>query len=128
MFKDLCKSHVHLGSFVLRLGLAGIFIFHGYLKLQQRNGSGWHDHLTEASQLAVTWGELACGLALLLGVLSRLAVVGVIVIQVGAIILQTGQLDFIQTDLVYLNPAIVPTGFEYNFALITMCLAVLALG
>jgi putative oxidoreductase len=128
MFQDLLKPHVQLGTFLLRLGLAAIFIFHGYLKFAQGNGAHWHDRLTEASQLAVTWGELTCGASLLFGLLSRIAVIGIIIMQVGAIAIQTGQWDFINTDYIAANPGRIPTGAEYNFALITMCLAILVMG
>jgi uncharacterized membrane protein YphA (DoxX/SURF4 family) len=128
MFRDLFKPHIHLGSFLLRLGLASIFIFHGFLKLAQNGGTSWDDKLTENSQLAVTYGELICGFVLLFGLFSRLAVLGIIVIQIGAIILQTGKWDFINTDYVPPSRAHTPTGAEYNIALIVMCLAVLAIG
>lgn len=128
MFKDLFEAHVHLGSFLLRVGLAAIFIFHGFLKLAANGGTDWHKDLTEATQLAVTWGELACGFALLLGLLSRIAALGIIVMQVGAIVMETGQLDFIYIEYVLPNPTRIPTGAEYNFALIVMCLAVMAIG
>jgi uncharacterized membrane protein YphA (DoxX/SURF4 family) len=128
MYKDLFKSHVHLGSFLLRLGLAGIFIFHGYLKVVQDNGAGWHPTLTEATQLAVTWGELTCGFCFLIGLFSRLAALGTAIIQVGAIVVQTGRLDFINTDFIRSFQGSGPTGWEYNFALIIMSAAVLAIG
>ena len=128
MLKDLFKPHIHLGSFLLRLGLACIFIFHGYLKVVQGNGAHWHPTLTEESQLAVAWGELVCGFSFLLGLLSRVAALGIVVIQVGAIAIETAKLDFINTDFVKAGLSHTPTGVEYNFALITMCLAVLAIG
>jgi uncharacterized membrane protein YphA (DoxX/SURF4 family) len=128
MLKDLFKPHIQLGSFLLRLGLACIFIFHGYLKVVQGNGGSWHPTLTEETQLAVTWGELACGFCFLFGLLSRLAALGIVIIQVGAIVVETAKLDFINTDFVKSGFSSTPTGVEYNFALITMCLAVLAIG
>ena len=128
MFRDLLKPHIHLGSFLLRLGLASIFIFHGFLKLANGSGANWHATLTETSQLCVTYGELICGGVLLFGLFSRVAVLGIIVIQVGAIVLQTGQWDFINTDYFPPNASFTPTGAEYNIALIIMCLAVLAIG
>jgi uncharacterized membrane protein YphA (DoxX/SURF4 family) len=128
MLKDLLKPHVQLGSFLLRLGLAWICIFHGYLKLTAHDGTHWDDQLPEATQLAVSWGELVCGFALLFGLLSRVAAIGIIVIQVGAIVLQTAKWDFINTDYIKSYPYSSPTGAEYNFVLIMMCLALLALG
>jgi putative oxidoreductase len=128
LWQDLFKPHVQLGSFLLRLGLAAIFIFHANIKLAQGGGRMWHDVLTPETQLAVAWGEMVCGVALLVGLLSRLAAIGLIVIMVGAIVLQTGKFDFIHVAYIRSNPANIPTGAEYNFALIIMCLAVLAQG
>jgi putative oxidoreductase len=128
LWQDLFKPHVHLGSFLLRVGLAVTFIFHGYLKLAQDGGKGWHDTLTTETQVAVAWGEFVCGIALLFGFLSRLAALGLAVIMVGAIALQTGRFDYIYLAYIKSDPARVPTGAEYNVALIVMCMAVLALG
>jgi uncharacterized membrane protein YphA (DoxX/SURF4 family) len=128
LWQDLFKPHVQLASFLLRLGLAVIFIFHGNLKLAQGGGRLWSDTLTEETQMAVAWGETVCGVALLFGFLSRLAATGLIVIMVGAIMLQTGRFDFIYLAYIRSDPAYVPTGTEYNFAIIIMCLAVLAQG
>lgn len=129
IWADLPKPHPHLGSFLLRVGLAVIFVFHGYLKLIQDGGRGWTDSLDGDAQMAVAWGEMGCGVALFVGLFSRLAAVGLVVIMVGAIVLQTGRYDFIYVgDYPRGNPSRIPTGAEYNFALIVMCLAVVALG
>ena len=129
IWTELPKQHVHLGSFLLRVGLAVIFIFHGYLKLIQEGGRAWTDSLDGDAQMAVAWGEMLCGVALLVGLLSRLAAVGLVVIMVGAIVVQTGRYDFIYVGEYHPgNPSRIPTGAEYNFALIVMCLAVVAIG
>lgn len=129
IWSDLPKQHAHLGSFLLRVGLAVIFIFHGYLKLIQEGGRAWTDTLDGDVQVAVAWGEMLCGVALLVGLLSRLAAVGLVVIMVGAIVVQTGRFDFIYVGEYHrANPSRIPTGAEYNFALIVMCLAVVAIG
>jgi putative oxidoreductase len=126
--QDLFKAHVHLASFVLRIGLAAIFIAHGYLKLAQGGGQKWSDTLTEETQLAVALGETICGVALLFGFMSRPAALGLIVIMVGAIIFETGRYDFINLAYEKTNPGRARPGAEYNFALIIMSMAVLALG
>ena len=129
IWTDLPKQHAHLGSFLLRVGLAVIFIFHGYLKLIQEGGRAWTDSLDGDTQMAVAWGEMVCGVALLIGLLSRLAAVGLVVIMVGAIVVQTGRYDFIYVGEYHRSaPSRIPTGAEYNFALIVMCLAVVAIG
>ena len=132
MFQDLFKPHFHLGSFLLRLGLATIFIFHGFLKLAQKDGADWHHSspniLEVPAQIAVTWGELVCGFAMLFGLFSRLAAIGIVILQSGAIILETGRRDFISIEYFASRPSWTRTGYEYNFALILMCLAVIAIG
>jgi uncharacterized membrane protein YphA (DoxX/SURF4 family) len=71
-----------------------------------------------AAQLAVAWGELLGGIALLLGFLSRLAAAGLIVIQAGAILTVTWVRGFAVTE----------GGYEYNLVLIAACLVLICLG
>ncbi len=70
------------------------------------------------AQLAVAWGELVGGVALLLGCLTRLAALGLIVIQVGAIVTVTWTRGFLHAG----------GGYEYNLALLAMCLALVLQG
>jgi len=117
-----------LAPLVLRLGLAVIFIYHGLSKLgpDTRWGTAWAGDLDlpPAVQAAVAWGEFLGGVALAIGFLARLAALGLIVIMVGAIALVHGQHGF-----ALYNP-ISPSdlGYEYNFALIVLCLGVVLLG
>jgi uncharacterized membrane protein YphA (DoxX/SURF4 family) len=76
-------------------------------------------HLDSSVQLLVAWGELVGGVALLLGLLTRVAAVGLIVIQIGAIATVTFQRGFTSLG---------GAGYEYNIALIAMCLALILLG
>ena len=71
-----------------------------------------------AVQLAVTWGELFCGMALLLGAFTRLAAAAMLLIQIGAIALVTWAKGF----------SFEGGGYEYNLALMAMCLAVALTG
>jgi uncharacterized membrane protein YphA (DoxX/SURF4 family) len=75
--------------------------------------------LSAAAQVLVAWGEFLGGIAMLLGLLTRVAAVGLIVIQVGAIVLVTGAQGF---------SAVAGGGYEYNVALIGMCLVLLLTG
>ncbi len=70
-------------------------------------------------QLAVAWGELACGLAMLFGLLTRLAALGLVVIMAGAIYIVTGAQGFS-------NAA--GGGYEYNLAILAMCVVLLIKG
>jgi len=70
------------------------------------------------AQLAVAWGELVGGVALLLGCLTRLAALGLIIIQVGAVVMVTWSKGFFAAV----------GGYEYNLALLAMCLALVLQG
>ena len=76
--------------------------------------TAWH-----WTQYAVAWGELLGGVALLVGILTRVAALGLIVIQVGAIWTVTGLHGFSVAQ---------GGGYEYNLALIAMCLALVVMG
>jgi uncharacterized membrane protein YphA (DoxX/SURF4 family) len=71
------------------------------------------------AQFAVAWGELVGGIALFFGFLTRLAGLGLMVIQVGAIYTVTGAKGFSLAE---------GGGYEYNLALLAMCLSVIILG
>jgi uncharacterized membrane protein YphA (DoxX/SURF4 family) len=72
-----------------------------------------------AVQYAVAWGELLGGVAMILGFLTRVAAIGLIAIQVGAIALVTAPRGFSFGA---------GGGYEYNLALLAMCAAVVVMG
>jgi uncharacterized membrane protein YphA (DoxX/SURF4 family) len=74
---------------------------------------------THIIQIAVAWGELLGGVALLVGMLTRLAALGLIVIQAGAMYTVTLGQGFSDAA---------GGGYEYNLALVAMCVAVVLLG
>jgi putative oxidoreductase len=125
MLAYLRSPNVDLGTLILRLGLAAIFIMHGFALIYQAEAVTYK--LSLSMQRVVGWAELACGLALLVGFLSRLAAVGVIVIMIGAIEMVTGTKGFLPISFS-------PAGFNfepgaaYNFIIIVACLALLVLG
>jgi putative oxidoreductase len=117
-------------SLALRVALALILLFHGGLKVIQDGGAGWHAWLPQWVQVVVAWGELLAGFALLIGLCTRVAALGVIALMVGAVIIVTGQDVFVRTQIQaglhgFNTMAI---GYEYNFALIAMCVALVCLG
>jgi putative oxidoreductase len=109
---------------LLRLALAAIFIYHGLDLVggaEKDWGASWDkrpDAPPAAAQLAVAWGQLIGGLALALGFLTRLAALGIIAIMVGAIARVHWPNGF----------DIRKGGFEYNFAIIIMCLCLVLSG
>jgi uncharacterized membrane protein YphA (DoxX/SURF4 family) len=72
-----------------------------------------------AAQLAVAWGEVIGGAALILGLLTRLAAFGEIIIQIGAIATVTMYRGFSFAG---------GGGAEFNIALLAMCLDLLITG
>src|SRR5829696_3233463 len=99
-----------LAPAVLRGALAIVFIFHGYPKISSDNGHGtsWMkppqgaggeqgrqpDVLPAPLQALVAWGEVIGGVALALGLLTRAAAVGIIIIMAGAIVTVHGKHGF----------------------------------
>jgi putative oxidoreductase len=110
---------------VLRVGLAAIFLYHGLDKVKPVHhwGAAWSDHFPLALQLVTAWGELLCGAALLVGYLTRLAAAGGAGIAAGAIYFIHGKYGFgLQTGDAFQQ------GYEYKFAVLIMCMAVVLLG
>ncbi len=118
MIESLAKNT--LVPLVLRFGLAVIFIYHGIEKVGQGGGTNWDQHLGTAGflQFLVAWGELLGGIAMALGLLTRIAAGGLSIIMLGAIATVTGQHGFSLQD----------GGFEYNFAILVMCAALILIG
>src|SRR5947209_6728583 len=116
-----------LASVFLRLALAGIFITHGGMKIFDHEwGTDWYhfegDLVAPALQATVAWGELVCGVALLVGLLTRLAALGIIVIMIGALYMVTWQFDFtIAPGKPNVHGSTV--GYEYNYSIIAMAVA-----
>src|SRR5262249_40647327 len=85
-------------------------------------GAAWARQMPEpppaVAQMAVAWGELIGGIALALGFLTRLAALGIAVIMGGAIYNVTGSKGF----------SLLQGGYEYNFAILVMCLALILSG
>ncbi len=117
-----CEKLKPFAPLFLRLGLGIIFIYHGYSKVFGEGanlGSSWNSAgMPALTQILVSWGELIGGLAILLGFLTELAAFGIIIIMMGAILVVHGKNGF----------SMMNQGFEYNFALISMCLALIASG
>jgi putative oxidoreductase len=109
---------------ILRLGLAAIFIFHGSQKVHPDSdwGATWAKQMPDPpnapAQLAVAWGELIGGMALAVGLLTRLAALGIALIMAGAIYTTTGPKGFNSLD----------GGYEYNFLIIIVCISLILIG
>jgi len=117
-------------ALILRLTLTGIFICQGGLKvLKCEGGTSWfhgESPMPPYLQAVVAWGELACGIALLIGLCTRVAALGIIVIMIGAIVMVTWRSDF--TTLHTSRGFLVEVGYEYNYAIIAMGASLVILG
>jgi putative oxidoreductase len=69
-------------------------------------------------QMAVAWGQLVGGLALVIGLLTRVAALGLIIIMAGAIAVVHAPNGFDVTK----------GGFEYNMLIIVVCLVLVFSG
>ena len=116
MFDAVAKNT--LAPLVLRLALAAIFTYHGALLVQQDWGTKALPDQPVAVQIAVAWGELIGGIAMLLGFLTRLAALGLIGIMAGAIARVHWEHGF----------NIVKGGYEYNMLIIVVCIALILTG
>ena len=121
MGKECCEKLKPYASVFLRLGVGIVFAYHGFGKVFGAGtsmGTAWNPGLPVVLQAMVSWGEFLGGIAILTGFLTKLAALGIIIIMSGAIITVTGKNGFNMMN----------SGFEYNFVLIMMCLALIAAG
>jgi putative oxidoreductase len=127
-------SRINLVALILRVVLAVIFIYHGLGKITSGDGGAYwvgrvYEQIPEqqipasltfsGTQLAVAWGEFLGGIALAVGLLTRWAAIGLIIIQIGAVCLVTAPRGF------HFEKG---GGYEYNLSLLAMCLSLLILG
>ncbi len=119
---ECCEKLKMLAPLFLRIGLGITFIYHGFGKVLGEGaafGSSWNPSgMPAIVQILVSWGEFLGGAAILLGFLTEIASAGIIIIMLGAIFFVHGKSGF----------GMMNGGFEYNFVLITMCLALIGTG
>ena len=121
MRSECCEKLKPYASVFLRLGVGVVFIYHGFGKVfgaTTNLGTAWNPGLPVILQALVAWGEFVGGLAIFTGFLTELAALGIIIIMTGAVLTVTGKNGF----------NMMSGGFEYNFVLIAMCLALIANG
>jgi uncharacterized membrane protein YphA (DoxX/SURF4 family) len=88
-------------------------------EIAQKPITGPTDPFLRTVQGVVAWGELIGGITLVLGLLTRLSALCLMATQFGAIFSTTVHYGFSSGRRL---------GYEYNVALIIMCLAVILLG
>ena len=126
MFSRFFRPQPDLASLALRLGLAAIFIVHGYIKVVQT--ASLIPSIDLRILTAVGWAEVVCGVALALGLVSRLAAAILLVLQAGAIQMVTSKKAFNGPEVHKWGADYAEVGPEFNMILMIMCLAVIVLG
>lgn len=120
--KECCEKLKACAPLFLRIGLGVIFFYHGFGKVfGEGTGLGltWNSHqMPGVVQALVAWGELLSGIGILLGIFTELASLAIIIIMLGAIYLVHWKNGFNMMN----------GGFEYNFAIIMMCLTLIGIG
>lgn len=116
-----CDKLGPYAGFFLRLAIGVVFVYHGYQKVFGGTsfGTAWNPgDMSVIVQALVAWGELLCGLAILVGFKTKIASLGIIIIMAGAIFLVHGKNGFNMMN----------GGFEYNYVLILASLALAGIG
>lgn len=123
MFDHVAKST--LVPLLLRLGVAAIFLYHGVGKVTGEGnewGAAWARQMPEPParmmQMAVAWGELLGGAGLALGLLTRVAALGIAAIMVGAIVTVKWEMGFSSPK----------GGYEYNMLILVVCVSLVLIG
>lgn len=117
-------AHQRMGIAIIRIATGVVFAMHGYQKLFVFGIPGVVGAFTKMGIFMpsvmgpfIALLELAGGLALIIGLLSRLAALGLALDMVGAILFVHMAGGFF-----------LPTGMEYAFTLLCACLAVTLAG
>jgi putative oxidoreductase len=115
------RNAVNWALLAVRLVVGIIFMAHGGQKMWGWfGGQGLEATVAQMGPIGylVAIGEFFGGLGLIVGFLSRFSAGALIVIMLGAIAMVHGQNGFFMAD----------KGFEYNLALIGLCLPILIAG
>lgn len=130
MNASLLAPRPSFASLLLRLGLAAIFIVHGWIKFDvgMDQSSQLIAGVSRPMQTGVGAAEFVCGISMLLGLGSRFTAVVLGVIQFGAIILVSGEQQPEIIRSISVRARYLTIGPEYNMVLGVMCLAVIVLG
>jgi putative oxidoreductase len=128
MFPSLKTS---LAPLILRFGLAAIFIYHGFLEINCRTRTGFSPEIPAWFQVLVSWANIIGGIALIFGLLTRVFALWFTFIMFGAIFAVTGAREFVHLTHYITkkdSPYRFEVGYEYNFAIIVICLTLFVLG
>ena len=122
---DSIKSHSH---WLLRLALAGVFIFHGLGKFLDLSGFSQMMGLSTSVAILVAFAEVAGGVGIIVGaftrdIVTRLAGVAIAPVMLGAItMVHWGQWSFMASET---HPA---GGMEFQVVLLLLALYFIVMG
>jgi putative oxidoreductase len=86
LYTDAVGGPGSVALFILRVVVGAAFVFHGWMKIQQPFGwMGPNASMPGALQALAAVAEFGGGLALIVGLLTRLASVGIAAVMVGAL-------------------------------------------
>lgn len=121
-FHDLLK-HRDLGLLFLRLGVGVTFLYHGVMKWSLWSAAAGDPSGANMLNLMkfLSIVEPLGGLALILGVLTQLASLGLAVVMLGAIYFKMAVWKFAFAEAA-------KTGWELDFILLAACLCLLLVG
>jgi uncharacterized membrane protein YphA (DoxX/SURF4 family) len=100
LFKD------KLGPLTLRVAVGLVGVYHGFLKIRESGGTEWASGLNVGWQLLIAWGQLAAGVAVLVGFRCRIAV-GVLLATTVATVLWWQGWGVVRLPLRSLEPLLV---------------------
>lgn len=120
-FLSSLSQNGDLGLFILRLGVAVIFIYHSLPKLMKPKMMAQMVGMASGAVFVLGLVEFLSGLALVFGVQMALASLLLAIIMVGAIIMKMGKwrVPFAAMD---------KTGWEFDLILLAASLAILLTG
>ncbi len=119
MFSSL-KKHHDVALLLMRLAVAAVFIYHGMGK--------WSMESPNTVFTILKWVEPIGGIAILLGVLSQLAALGLSIIMIGAIYAKAT--SFYTAPMNLLGTFGAPAGMSWNYDLtiLALCVSLLIMG
>lgn len=127
MFRNLSVRDA--ACLLLRVSLGVIFLVHGVEKVSHDLGTSWEPEFGKLTNVALAWGELVGGVAMLLGLLTRLTAIGFGFVMACALYVVGTTKGFQGTpDVVIKGFDYLRVGAEFPFALLLQCVAVLLLG
>lgn len=128
--KMCCPHNADVGLLLIRVGLAAVFITHGWMKLSDMDATvGFFASLGLSAALAwvVSIIEFVAGIMMLLGVYTCIAGGLLAVVMIGAIATVKGQMGFVggyEFDLMLLLSAVgVALAGPGRYSAMAMCMA-----